>query len=636
MGLCLLVLRSKLVLTKLYGMRNGNDRSPLDITTFRKLSRLYILALSAIALSIILSQFLVQSHLNKQLSDSRVINVAGRQRMLSQKLTKELLLLSNIDREKQDSLIGALHQTLSLWTASHQGLLAGSDSLELPTENSEIVQQMFQEITPYHLAMVSGTEAILDSLQQHPMLAPSRIQSLTQVVLANEGKFLEGMDSIVFQYDAEAKSKLQILKRTELILLTVAILILLLEIWFFFRPAAIYVRNIIRQLLTAEQEARDMTSEIEELYKTREQSMQELRALNFAMDQAALFASAKTNGQVVYMSDKFRKLLGLTDEPIRTTLPELLSTLEGEQQYLQELISAARSGIRTSEVTLTKKNQDKIWLDMTIVPVNRSGVKQDMLILCSDITSRKITQQKLERMTKERFDQEIQQQKLRSVQVVEAQEEERKRIARDMHDGIGQMLTALKFNLEAVSLKNLDRAKTKLDELKTLAAKLIRGVRIATFNLTPPELSDYGIATGLGKLASELSKLTGQNILFENRTGFSGRFDSIVETNLYRITQEAVNNAIKYAQSDYILIALSHSPSLLSIVIDDNGSGFDQEALQQHTTDDGSGMGLAFMKERIRYINGRLFIRSKPQEGTRITINIPMKNGEIIQFEKIK
>ncbi|PHN03763.1 sensor histidine kinase [Flavilitoribacter nigricans] len=610
-------------------MRNGNGRSPLDITTFNKLSRLYILALSAIALSIIFSQFLVQGHLNNQLSDSRVINVAGRQRMLSQKISKELLLLYG-GPVNQDSLTRELEKTLELWTASHRGLQHGSDSLELPAGNSDRIQQMFGIINPHHEAIVRSTEQILDSIQQTGRISTDWLGSLRDTVLANEAKFLQGMDSIVFQYDAEARTKLQTLKRTELILLAVALLILLLEILFFFRPAAIYVRNNIRQLIGAEQEARDMTSEIEELYKTREQSMQELRALNFAMDQTALFASAKTSGQIVYMSDKFRKLLGLSENQLRGTLPELMSTQEGEQQYIQELISAARSGIRTAEVRLTNREGEKIWLDMSIVPVNRSGVKQDMLILCSDITSRKIAQQKLERMTKERFDQEIQQQKLRSVQVIEAQEEERKRIARDMHDGIGQMLTALKFNLEAVSLKNLDRAKTKLEELKGLTTKLIKGVRIATFNLTPPELSDYGIATGLGKLASELSKLTGQNILFENRTDFSGRFNSIVETNLYRITQEAVNNAIKYARSDYILITLTHSPSLLSIVIDDNGQGFDQEDLQQQTPDDGSGMGLAFMQERIRYINGRLFIRSRPGEGTRITINIPMKNGELI------
>lgn len=616
-------------------MLNGNDHVQLDTKAFRKLSRLYLLALSAIALSIILSQFLVQSHLKKQLNDSRVINVAGRQRMLSQKLSKEVLLLSQAKLPTRDSLLKQIQQTLTLWMVSHEGLQGGNDSLYLPAGNSSTVEQMFETIAPYYQAMVNGSHNILDSMAANPSLPRAHLQPHVDSVLMNEPSFLEGMDDIVFQYDAEAHTKLEQLKKTELILLGIALFILLLEIIFVFRPAAVYVRTNIRQLIATEKETRKMMSEIEELYKTREQSLQELRAMNFALDQAALFASARTDGQMVYMSVKFRKLLGI-DQEETGPLAELITTQEGEQQYIQEYISAARSGIRQTEVRTTSRSGEIIWLDMSIIPVNRSGVKQDLLILCNDITSRKVAQEKLERISRERFDEEIRQQKIRSVQIIEAQEEERKRIARDMHDGIGQMLTALKFNLEAVNLKNTEKAKTKLGELKQLTGKLIKGVRIATFNLTPPELSDYGIATGLGKLASELSKLTGQNILFENRTDFNGRFDSIVETNLYRITQEAVNNAIKYAQADYIIVTLSHSPSLLSIVIDDNGRGFDpgQIRSEQHS-EDGSGMGLAFMQERIRYINGRLFIHSEPGTGTRITINVPMEDGALINLGEI-
>ncbi|MCB0630603.1 MAG: ATP-binding protein [Saprospiraceae bacterium] len=617
-------------------MLNGNGHAPLDTTAFRKLSRLYLLALSAIALSIILSQFLIQSHLKKQLNDSRVINVAGRQRMLSQKLSKEILLLAQPGVIPNDSLQRQIRQTLSLWMISHQGLQTGNDTLGLPSSNSETVEQMFRNITPFYQAMVYGSQDILDSLAGKPFIAHEQLQPAIDSVLLNEPFFLEGMDDIVFQYDAEAHAKLEQLKKTELILLGVALLILLLEFLFVFRPAALYVRNNIRQLIGAEKETRDMISEIEDLYQTREQSLQELRAMNFALDQAALFASARTDGEVIYMSIKFRKLLGIEQE-LEGPLAELMSTQEREQQYIQEYISAARSSIRQTEVHITSRKGETIWLDMSIIPVNRSGVRQDLLILCNDISSRKTAQEKLERISQERFDEEIRQQKVRSVQVIEAQEEERKRIARDMHDGIGQMLTALKFNLEAVNLKQADKARTRLNELKDLTSKLIKGVRIATFNLTPPELSDYGIATGIGKLASELTKLTGQNILFENKTGFNGRFDSIVETNLYRITQEAVNNAIKYAKADYIIVTLSHSPSLLSIVIDDNGRGFDPDEVHDTKShEDGSGMGLSFMRERIRYINGRIFIHSAPGEGTRITINVPMKNGELISLGKIK
>jgi signal transduction histidine kinase len=274
-------------------------------------------------------------------------------------------------------------------------------------------------------------------------------------------------------------------------------------------------------------------------------------------------------------------------------------------------------------VPITTQNNIHKWLELSFVPVNRSGVKQDYLLICSDITPRKIALRELEQLNREKLDAEILQQKLISSQIIEAQEKERQRIARDMHDGIGQMLTALKFNLEAINLDSAEKAQQKLDGAKELASNLIKGVRIATFNLTPPELTDYGIAPALAKLASELKKLTGKNILFENKSNFDRRLDAIVETNIYRISQEAVNNAIKYANSSYILITIAHSDNLLSVVIDDNGQGLEEAMI----SDEESGtthMGLSFMKERVKFIDGRLFIRSKKGRGTRITINVPV------------
>lgn len=100
------------------------------------------------------------------------------------------------------------------------------------------------------------------------------------------------------------------------------------------------------------------------------------------------------------------------------------------------------------------------------------------------------------------------------------------------------------------------------------------------------------------------------------------RFDSLAETNIYRVTQEAVNNAIKYAEANYILVALNLNEDLLSVVIDDDGKGFDTSILQNAPKNNSEGgMGVFFMKERMGYINGRLFFSSVPGEGTRVTIN---------------
>ncbi len=198
-------------------------------------------------------------------------------------------------------------------------------------------------------------------------------------------------------------------------------------------------------------------------------------------------------------------------------------------------------------------------------------------------------------------------------------------VARDLHDGIGQKLTALKFSLESLSPSKPKQAAERINQLKILSKEIILGVRLATFNLTPPELIDYGLGPALEKMARELSRLTGEHIVFRN-DAVDYRLTGPAEINLYRTVQEAVNNAIKYARANYILITLSAGPQLLSITIDDDGEGFDREDLYNKT--DGSGLGLHFMEERIGNLNGRIFMRSHPETGTRISINVPLSECE--------
>jgi len=132
-------------------------------------------------------------------------------------------------------------------------------------------------------------------------------------------------------------------------------------------------------------------------------------------------------------------------------------------------------------------------------------------------------------------------------------------------------------------------------------------------------------------MTAELSKLTGKSVLFKNKTDANIRFDSLAETNIYRVTQEAVNNAIKYAESNYILVTLNYSYPILSVVIDDDGKGFDDTLLAQLPKNNSEGgMGLFFMKERIDYINGRLFINSEIGRGTRVTINYKTEENNIL------
>jgi len=610
-------------------MSSSKHRRPLDIETFQRVRKWYLLAFAGIALTIIIAQVLIQLHLNSQLNDSRVINVAGKQRALSQKLVKEILLL-NEENHAQDKaiIISEIRETLNIWKTSHLALQSGNPQLNLAAEKDEELLMLFREINPPHMAMVAAAEQVLTAAVE-PL---PDFSEQTAVLLKNERIFLRMMDDIVNTYDQRSKTQLQNLKKKEYLLLAFSLGILLLEILLIFRPLSVQIRKTISNLMKSQLHSDANSKRIETLLIEKEKSLQELQELNFVIDNAALFASARKDGSVVFISKKFLELLGLSEEQLNRPLSEILTTDEGQQSYLKEVFKSNRKNIiRNEELKIKTLKGDDFWLDMSIVPIHQTSRQQSILILCSDITERKQHLLKVEQLTQQNFEERMLQKKMQASQIVEGQEEERKRIAKDIHDGIGQMLTALKFNIESIDLNNTEKTAEKITYLKSLTSDLIKGVRTATFNLTPPELGDHGIFPALHKMTVELSKLTGKTILFENKSEENIRFDSLAETNIYRVTQEAVNNAIKYSQANYILVTISYKDNILSVVIDDDGKGFDASILGKLPKNNSEGgMGLFFMKERISYINGRLFINSKPGSGTRVTINYKTNKTTIL------
>ena len=609
-------------------MSKNKFTQPLDTATFKRVRKWYLLALAAIAITIIFAQVLIQRHLNSQLDDSRVINVAGMQRAYSQKLVKEvLLLIADGHATERQHIISEITSDLTAWKKAHRALQFGDEEAGIPKEENDGILGLFYEISPHQLAMADDITWLLRHSQEESSEVERTIEVKVAAILKNERIFLDLMDGIVNEYDERSKKQLENLKQKEYFLLAFSLVILLLEIGLIFRPLSIQIRKTIKNLMDSQTKSDENAQKIERLFQEKEKSLQKLQELNFVIDNAALFASAKNDGQVVFMSRKFLALLGCDEQDLSRPLSEILTTDEGQQQYLKEVLKSNRKNIRAEEIKIITYKGAELWLDMSIIPMHQTSMGQSILILCSDITERKYNQIKIEQLTKQNYDEIMRQKQLQASQIVEGQEEERKRIAKDIHDGIGQMLTALKFNIESINLENKDKTAEKIAYLKELTADLIKGVRTATFNLTPPELGDHGIFPALQKMTMELSKLTGKNILFENKADRHLRFDSLAETNIYRVVQEAINNAIKYADANYILLTLNHSDGILSVVIDDDGKGFDPEALEKRPKNNSEGgMGLFFMKERIGYINGRLFINSAPGRGTRVTINYRTEN----------
>lgn len=220
----------------------------------RRLTRLYIIALSVVAILSIVAQVLVQHALDQQSGDARVINIAGRQRMLSQRLSKASLALQiTTDPLERKSRAKELQTVLDLWERSHIGLQRGDPEKGLPGKNSPEVISMFAAIDPLHQSMVRDAKDLLAAVGPEGEKTPdtATVQPAIAQILAAEPNFLSGMDKIVFQYDKEATERVDRLKKVELILLAVTLGVLLLEGLYVFRPAVREIRKTITDLVMA-------------------------------------------------------------------------------------------------------------------------------------------------------------------------------------------------------------------------------------------------------------------------------------------------------------------------------------------------------------------------------------------------
>lgn len=592
-----------------------------DKINFKNLRSLYFFAIFTIALTIILSQILVQYNLKKQLSDSKIINISGKQRMLSQKIVKEILILHYDSNNTKEDQIKHLKNVISLWETNQNALENGNPILDFPKEKSITLSKLYLQINPIFLKIVQTTDLFLSNVEQKKNLSEN--QKLVEIILKNETAFLSKMNEIVLQYDKEAHEKVTQQRKIEYWIFGFTLLVLLLEFIFIFKPTNKKIEKLISKLLTSEKKALKLAYDTEIISEIKENSVNELKSLNYAMENMLLYCRVAPDGSIIHIGEKFAKLLNYTKFASNKPFSQVLTSDEKEQIIIDRIISEKQRSGWQGEIKITTYDKQTICLDLSMVPVTIKKDKSELLIVCFNITDRNKAQQEVERLSIENSTEKINQQKIISSKIVENQENEQNRIAKEIHDGIGQMLTGLKFSLESINLEDKEKSAQKIEYLKKLSLDIIKGVRTATFNLMPPELSDHGIVSSITKLTQELSKLTGKEILFYNKTDFDKRLDSLIEINIYRLTQEAINNSIKYAESSHIIVQLSHSETLLSIIIDDNGKGFDINSVDKKRNSK-SGMGLLFMKERIQYINGRVFIKSILGEGTRITFNIPL------------
>jgi two-component system, NarL family, sensor histidine kinase DegS len=256
----------------------------------------YIMALSIIILIAVSGQTLIQRHLQSQVSDSRVVNLAGTQRYKSQWIVKmSLLLYHDMDHKHFPDKIATLKRLLGEWKRGHVGLQHGDKDLNLPGHNSDEVTAMFKELDPYFQRIFNSAHKIID-FKEGRISDSKELHEAMGTIIDNESLFLTKMDQIVFQYDREAKEKVATLSRLEYVLLFISIIVILLEILFVFRPTTLQVNKTMNQLIASEKNAKKLSKEIGALYASLEKSYEDLSYVNLPPENPKLYAKTDRGG----------------------------------------------------------------------------------------------------------------------------------------------------------------------------------------------------------------------------------------------------------------------------------------------------------------------------------------------------
>lgn len=202
--------------------------------------------------------------------------------------------------------------------------------------------------------------------------------------------------------------------------------------------------------------------------------------------------------------------------------------------------------------------------------------------------------------------------------VLGAQELERRRLARELHDETGQALTSILLGLRSVEeAKDEGALHSAAASLRELVVQTLHDVRRLAVELRPKALDDFGLEPALDRLVTGFAEQTGLAVELESRLG-DERLPPDLETALYRIVQEALTNVVKHARAERVSIILARKGTRATVVIEDDGQGFDPDAVRD------GGIGLLGMRERVELLDGRLVVESSEGTGTTLVVEVPV------------
>jgi PAS domain S-box-containing protein len=330
-----------------------------------------------------------------------------------------------------------------------------------------------------------------------------------------------------------------------------------------------------------------------------QQVKNELLDWKFALDVSSIVAITDSRGTITYVNEEFCRISKYSKEELIGHDHRIVNSGYHSKLFFKEMWQTIGSGkVWKGEICNRAKDGTYYWVDTTIVPfLNDAGKPFQYLAIRYEITGRKRVEQELQNMM---------------TRLIDIQEEERKRLSRNLHDGIGQNLYS---HLITINRLLSEMEHPLLDQMQEEAAQLIEEIREISWELRPSVLDDLGLVPAIRSFLTRYSEHYAIDVYFDCVLGC--RLPINIELTIYRIIQEALTNVRKYAEVTEASVTLRELESSVRVMIEDKGKGFDAKVQTR-------GVGLFSMDERARSVGGELSIVSAPGKGTKIIMDVPV------------
>lgn len=354
----------------------------------------------------------------------------------------------------------------------------------------------------------------------------------------------------------------------------------------------------------------------------------QLRKFYYAIEQSdENIIVTNKDGIIEYVNPAFCEVSGYSIEEIKGKNTAFLKSGKHSDSFYQELWNTINSGKSFQAEFINKKKNGGYYIEEKIITplLDENGVIINFISTGRDITEKKRIERKIDAYKKFQNLIERKHTRIRTLSLIQGQEEERKRISRDLHDGLGQILTATKINFEAMNINELtkDNQNQDLKRIYNMVIETIREVRRISNDLSPANIHDFGLLSAIKTLVCNINESQKQFTVTLNSNIEQLRFNSDIEINIYRIIQECLNNSMKHSNCTLMDVSINIHNETLKVSVSDNGVGFNQT--EENFAKEKSFGGLKNIQERANIIGGELNIISEPGNGVFIFLIVKTK-----------